>query len=254
MVQLSANLGFLWADLPLANAIRLAAAAGFRAVECHYPYDEPAAEVALALRETGLPMVSLNTRKTMDGLGGFGLAALPNARLAARAAIVEALDYAVAIGARNVHVLAGATLDPQARATYLDNLAYAAAQAARSSIGILIEPINHRDMPDYHLLSVEDAVRVIAAVGAPNLRLLFDCYHVQIIEGDLVRRLERFLPWIGHVQIAAVPDRGEPDQGEVDYGYVLSALGRLGYRGMVGAEYRPRGETGAGLGWMAPYL
>lgn len=248
-MRFSANLGFLWTDLPLPAAIRAAKAAGFDAVECHWPYDVPAAEVKAALDATGLAMVSLNTRRGDVAVGEMGLAALPGREAEARAAIDEALAYAHAVGAGAVHVMAGRAEGPRAEASFLANLAHAA--AAADGLRILIEPLNHHDAPGYFLSRSDQAVELIARLGDPAVRLMFDCYHVQIMEGDLSRRLERHLPLTGHVQIAAVPDRGPPDHGELDYGHVLGLLAELGWSAPVGAEYRPAGPTGASLGWMA---
>jgi hydroxypyruvate isomerase len=145
--------------------------------------------------------------------------------------------------------MAGIAEGAAARVTLTHNLAYASEQARHRGIGVLIEPINQRDMPGYFLSEVELAAELATEAG-PNVRIMFDCYHVQIGQGDLLRRFERALPMIGHVQFASVPDRGEPDGGEVDYGWLLPRLYNAGYKGLVGAEYRPNGSTEAGLGWM----
>ena len=248
-MRFSANLGFLWTELPLPVAIRAAAAAGFDAVECHWPYDVPAAEVRAALVETGLPMLAINTRRGDVAVGELGLAALPGREAEARAAIDEALAYARAIGAGAVHVMAGRAEGPGAEAAFLSNLAHAAARA--EGIGILVEPLNHHDAPGYFLSRSDQAANLIARLGHPAVRLMFDCYHVQIMEGDVSRRLARHLPIIGHVQIAAVPDRGAPDHGELDHGHVLALLAALGWTRPIGAEYRPSGPTEATLGWLS---
>jgi hydroxypyruvate isomerase len=251
MLKFSANLGFLWTDLALPDAVRAAAAAGFDAVECHFPFAIAPADVTAALTATNMPMLGLNTRRG-DRADDFGLAALVGREAAARAAIDEAVGYAAAIKARAVHVMAGRSGGGKAAARcFRANLAYAAAAAAAHGITILIEPINRRDVPDYHLSTTEDAVDIIAAVGAENIKMMFDCYHIQIMQGDVTHRIQTYLPYIGHVQIAAVPDRGEPDDGELDYHYVLTALDAAGYDGFVGAEYRPRTTTAAGLGWLS---
>lgn len=251
MTAFSANLGFLWTDLALPDAIRAAHRAGFDAVECHYPYAVPAEDVAAALAGTGLAMLGLNTIRGDVAAGDNGLAAVPGREAEARAAVDAAIDYAVRIGARNVHVMAGRAEGEAARATYVANLRHAASRAAGHGITILIEPLNARDAPGYFLRTTGQAVAVLDAVGADNLKLMFDCYHVQIMEGDLCRRLAALLPVIGHVQIAAVPDRAEPDHGEIDYAYVLGHLRAIGWDLPVGAEYRPAAATDAGLGWLA---
>jgi 2-dehydrotetronate isomerase len=249
----SANLGFLFTELRLPEAIRAAGRAGFDAIECHFPYDTPPAGVRAAMDETGLAMLGINTVRGNDSAGDFGLAAMPGREAEARAAIDQAIAYARAIGAGAVHVMAGKSGGgASAEAVYRSNLDYACDRAER--LRILIEPINPRDAPDYHLGRVEHAAEIIAALGRENLKILFDCYHVQITQGDLTERFRAHLPLIGHVQIAAVPDRGEPDAGEVDFQNLIAAIREMGYSAPIGAEYRPRGgSTEAGLGWLGAY-
>lgn len=247
-MKLSANLGFLWKELPLPEAIRAAKRAGFDAVECHFPFEVPAKDVKNALTETGLPMLGLNTHP--GGEGEFGLAALPGREEEARAAIRQAIDYAKSIGCRNVHVMAGKSHGgAQADAVFRANLDYACKLAG--DLKILIEPINDRDVPGYHLVTLEQAADIVGSLDHTNLKIMADCYHIQILGGDLVRRLERHLPMIGHIQIAAVPSRGEPDKGELNYPWIAEALTGMGYDGYLGAEYRPGGPTEDSLGWMA---
>lgn len=246
----SANLGFLWRDLPLDRAIRCAHQAGFDAVECHWPYALDPSIIREALRDKGLAMLCLNTPVGDAAKGDFGLAALPGREEEARAAIDLAIGYATAIDCGAVHVMAGKTDLPEAESVLLQNLTYAAQQAASSGLVILVEPLNLRDVPGYFLRGIDHAAALIDKLSLPNIRLMFDCYHQQITNGDLCATFARHLPRIGHVQIAAVPDRGEPDRGEVDYRWLIPELYRLGYQGTVGAEYRPRGDTDAGLGWL----
>jgi hydroxypyruvate isomerase len=248
-VRFSANLGFLWTDRSLPEAIRAAKAAGFDAVECHWPYGVPAPEVKAALDETGLPMLGLNTSRGNVGAGENGLSALPGREAEARAAIDEALAYAGATGTRAVHVMAGYSGGPRAHASFCENLHYACERAER--ITILIEPLNHYDAPGYFLSTSAQAAAIIRELALPNLRLMFDCYHLQIMEGDLTRRLASLLPLIGHIQIAAVPDRGPPDHGELDYGHMLRHIRSLGWQAPVGAEYRPGEDTDGTPGWLA---
>jgi len=245
MIKLSANLGFLWQELPLPEAIRAAAAAGFDAVECHWPYDVDPDEVKAALKETGLPMLSLNTERG----GGFGLSAVEGQETAARAAIDQAVQYAAEVGAKNIHVMAGFASGKAAHHRFVASLRYALARGADHGIAMLIEPLNDRDAPGYFLQTADQAAEIIAEIGNPNLRLMFDCYHLQIIQGDLGDLLQKMRPIIGHIQIASVPDRGEPDHGEVDYREVFAQIEAMGYTGYVGAEYRPRGDADAGFGW-----
>ncbi|RUS63206.1 isomerase [Pseudorhodobacter sp. E13] len=249
-MRFSANLGFLWADLPLPDAIHAAKAAGFDAVECHWPYDTPAADVARALAETGLPMLGLNTRRGDLTARENGLSALPGREADARAAIDEGLAYAVAIKAKNLHVMAGFAAGEAAQASFLANLGYACAQAAPHGITILIEPLNHYDAPGYFLRSTTQAKSIIKAIAAPNLRLMFDCYHVQLMEGDLTHRLHDLRPLIGHIQFASVPDRGAPDHGEVNYPHIFAEIEKMGWAAPLGAEYKPGGPTEETLGWL----
>lgn len=252
MPRFSANLGFLWADLPLPDRVRAAAAADFEAVECHWPYAVDPHELRAALDQTGLAMLSLNTPCGDRARGEFGLAALPGRRREATSGIDLAIDYALATGTRNIHVMAGICDDQTTgRAAFVETLGHAAMRAAPHDIGILIEPINRFDRPGYFLHRTDQARAIIDELAMPSIRLMFDCYHVQKTEGNLTMRLMDHLDIIGHVQIAAVPDRGEPDSGEVDYPWLFGQLDAIGYRGFVGAEYVPRGDTLEGLGWYA---
>ena len=250
MNRFSANLGFLWTDRPLALAIDAAARAGFDAVECHQPYDSPPTEIAGALEATGLAMIALNTRRGDADAGENGLAALAGRQVEAREAIDEAINYARAIGAGAVHVMAGCAQGDAALETYLGNLDFACSRAAPHGIAILIEALNGHDAPGYFLGTTEQARRIMLRLEHDNLRLMFDCYHVARSEGDVVGRLAALMPRIGHIQFAGVPHRGAPDQGDVDYVSVLKAARELGWRKPFGAEYRPDGDTDASLGWM----
>jgi len=250
-MRFSANLGFLFTDRSLPDAIRAAHAAGFDAVECHFPYDTPTADVVQALSETGLPMLGLNTWPGNRGAGEFGLCALPDRVDEARSAIVQAVDYAAATGTRAVHVMAGVTQDARAGDVFADNLSFACDRARPHGITVLIEPLNPRDVPGYHLLGADHAARIITGLDRDNLKMMFDCYHLQITDGDLLMRFRALRGLIGHVQFAGVPDRAEPDRGEVDYGWLLPRLVAEGWNAPLGAEYRPSGQTTeAGLGWM----
>ena len=250
MTRFSANLGFLWNELPIPAAIRAARTAGFDAVECHWPYETPASEVVLALEETGMEMLGLNTRRGNAEKGEFGLAALPGREAEARADISEGLAYAAATRTRNLHVMAGVTKHDSARDCFEENLLFACDAARHSGTTILIEPMNGFDVPGYFLSATSQAADLIARLAQPNLKLMFDCYHVQRMEGEILPILQQVLPIVGHIQFAAVPDRGPPDHGEVDYRTVFTALAELGYKEPLGAEYRCTSPTEATLGWM----
>jgi len=255
MPRFAANLGYLFADRPLLVRIDAAAAAGFKAIELQFPYDVPATSVKKAIEKNKLTILGINTPPG-EREGEFGLAAVPGREKDWQALFSRAFDYASTIGASAIHCLAGKVAPeqrPAADRVFIDNLARAADMAAAKNIRLLIEPINGRDRPNYFLNHVEHAADVIGKVGKPNIRMQFDFYHVQIVGGDLIRRLEKFLPVIGHLQCAAVPSRHEPDEGEINYPAVFEAVDKLGYQGRIGAEYRPRGRTEDGLGWVRRY-
>lgn len=252
MIRFSANLGFLFADRPLPDAIRAAKASGFHAVECHWPYDIPATDVKRALDETGLVMLGLNTRRGDLAQGENGLSAIPGREIEARAAIDEAIDYAVAIGAQNIHVMAGFDQSIAGGHAFIDNLDYACTQGAGHGLTMLIEPLNEHDAPGYFLRTTRQAADIINDVGSANLKLMFDCYHVGRTEGDVITRLRNLLPIIGHIQFASIPDRGQPDRGELDYRAVFDEIRALGWTKPLGAEYRPTQRTEDTLDWLKP--
>lgn len=250
-MKFSANLGFLWNDRLLPDAIRAAKKAGFDAVECHWPYEVHAEDVKTALEETCMTMLGLNTRRGKVEAGDNGLSAIPGREVEARAAIDEALTYARAIAAPNIHVMAGFANGGEAHRTFVTNLKYACERATLHGITILIEPLNKYDAPGYFLTRTEQALEVMDMVGAANLKLMFDCYHVQLMEGDITHRIEALMPRIGHIQFASVPDRGPPDHGEVAYKHIFETIERLSYAGPLGAEYKPLGDTDDTLGWLS---
>jgi hydroxypyruvate isomerase len=253
-LPLSANLGFLWTELPLPDAVRAASAAGFSAVELHWPYEVAVADLKAALDETGLPVLGLNTVRGDVANGEFGLAALPGREADALAAFEQALGYARRIDAGSIHVMAGKAEGDAARRTFTANLRRFRDLAAPYGVTLLLEPINNRDVPGYFLSDCDTAAAVVSECGGDGIRIMYDCYHMQIMRGDLLKEATRLMDLIGHIQFAAVPDRTEPDRGEVDYGWLLPALRDAGYGGCFGAEYRPRGTTGEGLGWMRAFV
>ena len=253
MPQFSANLGFLFTEHSLPDAIRAAADAGFNAVECHWPYDVPPSAVVKALQDTGLPMLGLNTVRGEGIHGGFGLSAVPGAEELARAAIDQAFDYADAIDAKAVHVMAGKTSAEGAEETFRANLNYACDRAGKSGRTVLIEPINQISTPGYFLHQTAQAASLITSLQRPELRLMFDCFHVGMNGEDVPARLKALLPLIGHIQFASVPDRKSPDQGKLDYPSFFDMIDDLGWSRPLGAEYLPDGSTNASLGWMSSH-
>lgn len=252
MFLFSANLGFLWKNLALPDAIRAAHRHGFDAVECHWPYANDPSEVKAALEETGLPMLGLNTPLAQDEVGNFGLAAIPGREKEAQEGVLQALNYATEIGAMGVHVMAGkAEKTAKAEICLTALLSFAAEAADNLGIEIWIEPINPIDVPGYYLNHCDEALALIEAVDKPALGLMFDCYHVGKQGGDIQRELANCWPHIRHIQIAGVPDRGEPDQGSVSYDEICHDLFRRGYQRYIGAEYRPRQSVEQGIGWLS---
>ena len=252
MIRYSANLGLLWTDLPLGERMERAAAAGFRVVEMHWPYEVDAGRVKADAERLGLDLVSVNAPPG-ERPGDFGLAAQPGREAEFRATLETALHYARRAGFAQVHVLSGHVVEEArgtARKILIRNLKLAADLAAAESLSVLIEPMNPIDRPGYFLRSADEAVAVIEAVGRPNLRLLFDTYHAAHVEADVTATLRRVMAHVGHVQIAAHPDRGEPDRGTVDHHALLAMLAEADWDGFVGAEYLPRGSVEKGLGWI----
>jgi hydroxypyruvate isomerase len=254
MPQYTANIAFLFPELPFLDRIEAAKAAGFDKVECHFPYEFPAEVLKARLEGAGVQLTGLNTQPGERSKGEWGFAGVPGREHQFRRDFAQALTYATALGASVIHVMAGTVAPerkPEALRTYVANLREAARQALSGGITLLLEPLNYRDSPGYLVSRSDEIAAVIAEIGEPNVKLLFDVYHVQIMEGDLIKRLEEYLPVIGHVQVAGVPDRAVPDEdNEINVGAIFRALERLGYGGLVGLEYKPRGDTVAGLRWM----
>lgn len=255
MPRFDANLDYLFLEQDgLPSRIAAAAKAGFKGVEMLRPYATPAAGVKAALTAAGVEAVLINS-PTDPETGTMGHAAIPGAEAIFEAEIGQALDYATAIGAGRIHALSGRAnpASAQARDTLIANLKRAAPEAARRRITLLIEPLNGRDQPGYFLNRTEQGAEIVNAVGHHAVRLQFDCYHTQVEQGDVLRRLEGVLDLLGHIQIAGPPARVSPDQGEVNYPWLLTEIGRLGYGGWIGFEYRCPEGTAAGLAWAAPY-
>jgi len=258
MVTLAANLSLMFSEVPFLDRFAAAAKAGFRAVEFMFPYAHPAGDVARVAQAAGVEVVLFNTPSgDWDG-GERGIAARPDREAECREGIATALAYASALNCPRLHLMAGKTADidaAAARTCLIGNARHAADLAAAQGIDILLEPINTRvDIPGYFYDSTAAAMDVIAEIDRPNVRLQYDAYHMQIMEGDLARTIERLLPAIGHIQIADNPGRNEPGTGEIAYHWLLPHIDALGYAGAIGCEYRPKEETTAGLGWAERYL
>lgn len=260
MPRFAANLTMMYTEHAFLDRFEAAAGDGFDAVEFAFPYAHAHPEIALRLADHGLQQVLFNTPPGDASAGERGIACLADRRDEFRRGFVEqALPYALALKCPRLHVMAGLMPHGVERAalreTYLANLAWAAREAASVGIDLLIEPINRRDIPGYLLNRQDDAHEIVAEIDAPNLRVQMDLYHCQIVEGDVAMKLRKYLPTgrVGHLQIAGVPDRHEPDRGELHHPYLFELIDELGYTGHIGCEYRPRGGTSAGLGWLRPY-
>lgn len=254
MPKFAANLTMMFNEVPFPQRFAAAAKAGFKAVEFLFPYDHAPQEVALWLGENDLQNVLFNLPPGDWAAGERGLASVPGREGEFRASVAKALDYARELGTRRLHAMAGllpAGADRgRHREVYIENLRYAAKELAKQGRTLLIEPINSRDMPGYFLDTQAEAHAIREAVGEPNLKVQMDFYHVQIVEGDIAMTFRKYFDAVSHIQIASVPERNEPDDGEVNYRYLLRLLDELGYDGWVGCEYRPRGRTEDGLGWL----
>jgi hydroxypyruvate isomerase len=257
MPRFAANLSMMYPEHAFLDRFAAAAADGFEAVEFLFPYDFEPAEIASRLADNGLQQVLFNAPPGDFAGGERGIACLAERRDEFRRGILEqALPYALALRCPRLHVMAGLMPAGIARAAlrevYLENLAWAAREAASAGLDLLIEPINTRDMPGYLLNRQGEAHQIVEQIGAPNLKVQMDLYHCQIVEGDVAMKLRQYLPTgrVGHLQIAGVPDRHEPDQGELNYPYLFEQLDLLGWQGYIGCEYRPRAGTSAGLAWL----
>ena len=274
MPKFAANLSLLYPDLPFLDRFQAAAQDGFQGVEFLFPYAWPVHDIAARLRDNGLRQVLLNAppggvdaassvQAWDDGLRGTACVLGREAEF--RQGVEMALAYAETLDCPRIHLMAGLVSPGMERdfmrATYVANLRWAAALAAQAGRGVLIEPINSRDMPRYFLNRQDHAHEIVAEVGAPNLQVQMDLYHCQIVEGDVATKIRQYLPTgrVGHIQIAGVPERHEPDTGELNVPYLMRVLDEVsagcGWTGWVGCEYRPRRGavprgTSDGLGWM----
>jgi hydroxypyruvate isomerase len=253
----AANLSFIFQEVDFLDRFAAAAACGFKAVEYLSPYEHPREVIAERLNRHGLEQALFNTPAGNWAAGERGTAALPGREQEFRDGVEQALAYAKATNCRLVHAMAGvlpASVNRiEAERVYVANLRFAAERAAGDGVTVVIEPINTRDIPGYFLNKTTQAMSVIDRVGHSNLRLQLDLYHVQIMEGDLAHRIRALAGHYPHVQIAGNPGRHEPDVGEINYPFLFDLFDEIGYSGWIGCEYRPKGETRAGLGWARRY-
>ncbi len=257
MPRLAANLSMMFNEVDFLDRFAAAAKAGFKGVEFLFPYDHPAAELKRRLDDNGLTQALFNMPPGDWAAGDRGMAALPGRQAAFRDSVKKALDYAVALDCKLMNCMAGivpADVSPiTAAAIYAANLAWAAEQVQAAGVRLAIEPINHRDMPGYFLNTEAQGAAIVEAIGVDRIGLQFDVYHCQTTEGDVTKRMEKHLPVIVHMQIADVPARNEPGTGEIGWPFVFKRMDELGYTGWVGCEYRPAGDTVAGLAWRSRF-
>ena len=253
MPRFAANLTMMFTEWDFLDRFAAAADAGFDAVEFLFPYDHPPEAVGARLARHGLAQALFNLPPGDWAGGERGLASLAGRQDEVATGTARALEYAAATGAKRLHLMAGFgdRRDPAAMGRYRDAVARTAETLGSAGVELLLEPINPRDMPGYFLDDFDAAAALIEEMNLPNLRLQFDMYHCQIIHGDVTMRLRKLIDLVSHVQVASVPSRHEPDGEELNYPFLFAELDRLGYAGMVGCEYRPRGATVDGLGWFA---
>jgi hydroxypyruvate isomerase len=254
MPRFAANLTMLFNEVPFLDRFAAARRAGFAGVEYLFPYEHDPREIRRRLDEHGLMQVLHNLPAGNWGAGERGIACHPDRVAEFEEGVGRALQYATALGCRQLNCLAGiapAGVDQaRARATFVANLRGAAKRLQDEGIRLLIEPINTRDIPGFFLRTTAQALEIIAEVGSGNLFLQYDAYHMQIMEGDLATTIERHLDRIAHMQIADNPGRHEPGTGEINYDFLFEFVDRIGYTGWIGCEYKPAAGTEAGLGWM----
>ncbi|ERS84795.1 hydroxypyruvate isomerase [Halomonas sp. PBN3] len=254
MPQFAANLSMLFTEVDFLDRFQAAAEAGFKGVEYLFPYDFEAAEIKRRLDDNGLTQVLFNLPAGDWAAGERGIACHPDRVAEFREGVERAIAYARVLGNTQVNCLAGikpeGVSDAEARQTLVGNLRYAADKLADAGILLIAEPINTRDIPGFFLNRTEHALQIFDEVASDNLKLQYDIYHMQIMEGDLAPTIETHFDRIAHVQIADNPGRHEPGTGEIHYPFLFAHLDRLGYQGWIGAEYKPAGRTQEGLGWL----
>jgi hydroxypyruvate isomerase len=255
MPKLAANVSMLFPQLPFLDRFGAARQAGFGAVEYQFPYEHDAAEVARRARDAGVEVVLHNLPLGGDPKVERGIACLPGREREFRDNVERGIEYARAAGCPRLNCISGiAPADKEHLDVLVANLRYAARKLGAAGLQLMLEPVSTRTVPGFILHRSQQAIDVLNAVGEGNAFLQYDLFHMQIMEGDLARTIERLLPRIGHLQIADVPDRHEPGTGELNFDFLLRHIDRLGYSGWIGAEYNPKGDTVEGLKWARAFL
>lgn len=253
MPKFAANLTFLFTERPFPERFSAAADLGFKAVEFISPYDHPPDEIRQHLERHNVELALFNVPMTGPPGCERGMGALPERREEFAAGLDRALVYAKATGCRRIHVLSGTWAEGRDRrdgeACYIDNLKRSSDKAEKLGVTLQVEPLNKQDMPGYFIRTTEQGMDIVRRVDRSNVRLQLDLYHRQMTEGLLSEAVTGLAGWYSHIQIANVPGRHEPDDGEVNYSHLFELIDETGYEGWIGCEYRPRGDTMAGLGW-----
>lgn len=258
MPNFAANLTMLFTEVPFMERFEAAHKAGFKSVEFLFPYAFEASEIVEKLEKYNLQVVLFNMPPGDWDAGERGYAAIPGREEEFRASVDIALQYAKAFGCKRVHAMSGiidtASSYDQHIETFIENFRYAADVFVKEGITLLVEPLNERNMPGYFVAHQRVAAELIKKLDRSNVKLQFDTYHAQIVDGDLTTLIRDLSPVIGHIQIASVPERNEPVDGEINYPYLFKVLDEVGYEGWIGCEYNPKGATEEGISWVAPYL
>ena len=253
-LSLSANLGYLFTEYSLVDAIARSAEAGFKAVECQRPYDVPASQVRQACEKASIPLLAINTVKGEQGQ--FGLSALPDAVRQAKNAIDKAIEYGGEADAAYIHLVSGITSGVASLNTFCHNIHYALERLKDTKMQVIIEPINTHSVPGYFLSSPELALDVVNEIDSERLGIMFDCFHMHHITGSKTALLDSYSLLkkdIRPIQFAAFPDRNEPNNNSFSYPALFNSFVADGYNGYFGAEYKPAGRTEDSLDWMCQY-
>lgn len=258
MPRFAANLSMMYREHDFLDRFAAAAQDGFTAVEYLFPYDYPADKLRSLLERHGLRQVLFNAPPGDWNAGERGNTAIPGREKEFRDGFERALEYAQVLECPQIHAMAG--LIPSDgnrasfRATYLENLAWAADKAHPAGIDVLIEPIAQRNIPGFFINRQDEGHAIVAELRKPNLKVMLDLFHCQVEEGDLTTTIRKYLREqpcrVGHMQIAGVPERHEPDTGEVNYAHLFDVIDETGYEGWIGLEYIPKAGTSEGLGWL----
>jgi len=256
VLKFSANISLLFKEFDFLNRFDEAKKLGFNAVEFQFPYSFQANEVKERLNQNNLELSIFNSPPGTFENGDRGLACLPERIEEFKKSILTVIEYAQIINGKKIHVMAGICdkkNNLKYTTTYIENLKWACKKFHEKNLQLLIEPINQRNIPHYFLSSTDLAIHLIDTIDQPNIKLLFDIYHHQIIRGDVTKYIEKYLPYIGHIQIAGIPNRNEPNDSELDYTHVFKTIKKINYEGWIGCEYSPKEDTISGMKWINKY-